>query len=262
MTYSREECISALREARERLGHSPGYAEYKNTDIYPSVSAIEKKFGGFNKAKREAGLQTKSRGQKPKSVNTSYFQEVSDKETAYWLGFITGDGGVYQTSYSDRFVMELHQKDEPHLKKFREAISSEHKITSCNGGVQISVHSDEFVSGLRQHGVDYDKTFSGSLPDLDSDELRAAFTRGLSDADGTFSLDYNWRIAGANRKRFAGLQEWIPVESVIKQEENCLVLTVTGKHDKKPELVSWLYPAQEATEPALSRKKKQARPFW
>jgi hypothetical protein len=264
MTYSKQECLKALRKAKNNLGHSPGYTEYKQTDLLPSVSAIEKKLGSFNEAKREAGLETNPRGQQPKPINESYFKQIDTTEKAYWLGFITGDGCVQKENPTDKFTIELQSKDRNHLVKLQKAIDSGHDLTTSNGGVQFSVQNQEFVDGLLNHGAYYDKTFNGGVPDL-KEKLKQPFVRGLFDADGTLSLDYNWRIAGSNLERLKGLQSWIPVDSDIRKTNTCFSLVVTGKYDDKPKLLSWLYPYGRDTKPALKRKKKQTKefhPYW
>jgi len=54
--YSKEDCISSLHEAAEKLGHPPSQHEYKNLDISPSYQTIADKFGRWNIAKRKAGM--------------------------------------------------------------------------------------------------------------------------------------------------------------------------------------------------------------
>lgn len=56
--YTKQECIEALQEAAEQLGHSPYMDEYDDLDIHPKSSTITKYFDGWNTAKREAGLET------------------------------------------------------------------------------------------------------------------------------------------------------------------------------------------------------------
>lgn len=56
--YTKQECIEALQEAADQLGHSPYMHEHDELDIYPKSNTISKYFGGWNVAKREAGLET------------------------------------------------------------------------------------------------------------------------------------------------------------------------------------------------------------
>lgn len=54
--YTKSDCIDALIEAKEILGHDPSQAEYKELDISPSYQTIADKFGRWNKAKEKANM--------------------------------------------------------------------------------------------------------------------------------------------------------------------------------------------------------------
>jgi hypothetical protein len=58
MSTTTRECVEALREAAEILGESPTRAEYEDLDLLPSGTTIMRVMGGWNDAKREAGLET------------------------------------------------------------------------------------------------------------------------------------------------------------------------------------------------------------
>lgn len=55
-TYSKEDCISALKQAEEELGHEPSQPDYRNLDISPSYQTIADRFGRWNLAKKKAGM--------------------------------------------------------------------------------------------------------------------------------------------------------------------------------------------------------------
>lgn len=56
--YTKEDCISALKEAEEILGHEPSQHEYKSLDLSPSYQTIADNFGRWNKAKKAANMST------------------------------------------------------------------------------------------------------------------------------------------------------------------------------------------------------------
>jgi hypothetical protein len=56
-TYSKDDCIEALQKAAKVLGKSPTAPEYQDLDINPTYSVFYYKFGSWNKAKEEAGLE-------------------------------------------------------------------------------------------------------------------------------------------------------------------------------------------------------------
>lgn len=62
MVISPEDCLEALREASERVGHSPSKLEYEALDLTPSSGSIQRVLGGWNRAKEFAGLKTYTAG--------------------------------------------------------------------------------------------------------------------------------------------------------------------------------------------------------
>lgn len=69
-----ETCLDALREAARSLGESPSKAAYEESGRTPSSSTIVRTLGGWNEAKRQAGLSVSSStgsriGPKPDGVN-------------------------------------------------------------------------------------------------------------------------------------------------------------------------------------------------
>lgn len=62
MTITEEECIEALREARDRLGETPSRGQYEGSDISPSATTTVRLFDSWNDAKERAGLETLSPG--------------------------------------------------------------------------------------------------------------------------------------------------------------------------------------------------------
>lgn len=56
--YTKQDCISSLREAARRLEKSPTQADYRELGLSPCVTHICTIVGGWNKAKQEAGIET------------------------------------------------------------------------------------------------------------------------------------------------------------------------------------------------------------
>lgn len=56
--YTKEDCLNALVEAKEKLGHAPSQGEYKDLDISPSYQTIAQKFGRWNLAKEKLNMDT------------------------------------------------------------------------------------------------------------------------------------------------------------------------------------------------------------
>lgn len=58
MSTPKPACIDALREAADRLGTSPTKAQYEELGLTPASGTIIRQLGGWNEAKRAAGLET------------------------------------------------------------------------------------------------------------------------------------------------------------------------------------------------------------
>ncbi|QLK24850.1 hypothetical protein HYG81_12090 [Natrinema zhouii] len=56
--YTKQDCLSSLREAARRLEKPPTQADYRELELSPCVTHICDIAGGWNEAKREAGIET------------------------------------------------------------------------------------------------------------------------------------------------------------------------------------------------------------
>lgn len=263
MTISKQDCLNGLSKAADELGHSPSQPEYDKLDISPSSRTIKRKFESWNKAKKQAGLETfdKKRGL---PVDEKYFKSIDDSETAYWLGFLYGDGSAYLSEYNSiKIQLQISAVDEDHVKQYKNDIGSGHKLNNWtqngNEKVGLTVTNKEFADNLANHGFKPGKTTSAELPDLSTKKIQRAFICGLSDADGHVGLR-QWTIVGSNKKRFEKLSEWIPYDTYVYERERRnrggnFVLTLNGV-DVLPDFYSWLYPEGDE-HPTLERKQQQ-----
>lgn len=253
--YTKEDCKQALLAASENVEGSLTKTKYRETtESGPGEWAIRQRFGSWNEAKNEAGLDLFSRNL---SADYGYFSDVSTPEQAYWVGFILGDGSVAPNGNGHLcLAINLNERDRHIIEEFRDAINSEHSISESGDEVRIALVNDEITTDLRKLGVDEAKTHSSSLPDFDKPPLRSAFVRGLGDADAHCQKS-RYSITGANKERFQALAGWLPVEAKVHSySDNKHRLRVTT-HERVQHLRTWLYPDGERTTPALSRKKKE-----
>lgn len=122
--------------------------------------------------------------------NRQYFKKINSPIKAYFLGFILGDGTVYDTpNYQIR--IELHKKDVVLLNKFANEIGIDlkHVKTSYDYDTQrvIYLGSKEMVIDLMSHGMPTKgKSYIAKPLDLD-ESLMQYFWLGLWDADGGIS---------------------------------------------------------------------------
>jgi hypothetical protein len=125
------------------------------------------------------------------------FFDTLNERSAYWLGFIMADGGVYKTSTlyksPNRLTLNVSVKDEGHLQKFINDIRSTAKIeTYIPKGTystapmsRVSINSVGLCRSLNNYGVVERKTGKECLPHNIPDKLVRHFVRGYFDGDGT-----------------------------------------------------------------------------
>jgi len=141
MSYktSEEECLIALREAAERLGHSPTKAEYESLKITPSSATVIRILKGWNNAKERAGLETNpSRGSRTGEPPEGISDEIRDRwdelsvdqrwhyrntawntkrtlrrraELRSWLNDRKADSGCARCDESDPGCLDFHHDD-------------------------------------------------------------------------------------------------------------------------------------------------------
>lgn len=271
MNYDVSDCVEALREARRRIGHSPTAREYQELDLSPSQPTIQATCGSWNEAKRMAELETTAHSH---DVDCDFFDTL-DTQSAYWLGFLWGDGW-WNTSHDGKqrgIGLNLQRRDEQHVRRFKHDIGSDHKISyeerpeNEQDQVWIRIGQTEFTDHLRAHGFTPSKTNDGSLPTTKEGNVLAGllwrhWLRGLYDADGSFTVyktsSVRMSIAGepsrmnriadripdrvfddVRRRQFS--EDWRDVSTILAQ----------GSSDA---LADYLYPNGPDTEPTLDRK--------
>lgn len=116
--------------------------------------------------------------------NQNAFDTITE-ESAYWLGFIMGDGCV-----SDRNTLSigLNDRDKLHLKKFMKFMNHDggmyyNKKTHIN---EVVLCSKILTKSLSQYNIFPRKTFTAKAPDNLKNDVN--FWRGLIDADGSLGI--------------------------------------------------------------------------
>lgn len=250
---TRQDCIEGLRQAARELGHSPSRPEYRSLDTGPSVTSLKKYLGGsWNSAKEQAGLSINGVGGSL-DLNEDYFAQIETTEKAYWLGMLYGDGSLCEPEKGNA-RLSLGLQERKHVQAFRDALDAEYSLIEDGEMTSIGIRNETLNEDLRGYGLGPEKTHSSSLPELTSDELRAAFIRGLFDADGHVGQNKRFNITGASRRRFSTLLGWLPVEGTIVDRGDGAFTLRVGARKRVDRLYGWLYPEGVETEPKLNRK--------
>lgn len=116
------------------------------------------------------------------AVNESYFEKINSFNKAYWLGFLFADG---YNRYSE-ITINLHSKDIQHLEKFKNALSSEHKIRQhpSRNIATFKFRSLKMGKDLYNLGCIKNKSLIMDKPSNIKEKFLPAFIRGYFDGDG------------------------------------------------------------------------------
>jgi len=265
MEFSKTDCYEAIFDVSSRTDSYLGadsYSELKD-DHHPSIGTIYNVCGSWGEAKDSVNLDSmtlnESSSRTPgnaKEINVEYFNKLTS-ESAYWLGFIYADAHITQSSSDDRprFQLQISDTDEDHLVQFMDDIGSEHTLGRYNGKVSFQTVHKKFVKSILQHNLSGNKTVNGTLPDLEK-PLWPHWFRGLSDGDGHIrfhSGSPNVSISGSH-DRMANLQNVVPCGSSICEQSTKNNSQLCFYGDNARDIISWMYPNGENTEPMLNRK--------
>ncbi len=127
LTLIQKELIRELKEASNRLGHSP-----KKRDIPNLAMRCYNHFGSFNKAKLKAGLSIGN-------VRITNFPKKAfkiDKDMARIASYVTFDGHLYKDlkgiMYSSKNIKDLEEFEKIVKRKF--GLSGRYHLFSAGGG--------------------------------------------------------------------------------------------------------------------------------
>lgn len=188
-------------------------------------------------------------------VNDKFFDKLNDT-SAYWLGFIFGDGNIQKGNL--RIMLSVN--DLSHLENFKSDINSNHKLVigkknsslSKTGVVdycKIAISRASLVSSLNKYGLSENKTFRQVLPTL-NDQLMCAFIRGYLDADGCVYVNNkrsNCRISFTGNEQFIlAIKIYLDIKleiksSLVKKDIRNSYTFVISRGDAKIKLFNFLY---------------------
>lgn len=118
------------------------------------------------------------------TLNESYFDEMAAEEQAYWLGFITADGGIIRSGRTFALRLELAEIDGEHVRRLADALGSNKPVCSRPGFVYASFDSWRLVECLERLGLTPRKSATVE-PWNGPADLMPHYWRGLFDGDGS-----------------------------------------------------------------------------
>ena len=201
------------------------------------------------------------------SINHHAFDKVTE-ESAYWVGFLMADGCIYEhseTNLTPRVSLHLARKDRDTIERFREFLSSEHRIRtntiSFDSGDlsydKLDFGSQHIVDRLAYFGVVPHKTKRAKVLHLENSRH---FWRGVIDGDGclTWSAKFpSFQLVGSQplMQQFCDyIAEHLNIHTVPRKYKGKNVWTVSLYCRKASKMARHFY-----TNQAVSLERKLAR---
>lgn len=127
------------------------------------------------------------------NLNEHFFQTINTEEKAYWLGFITADGGLSSGRTKYTLGIALAAVDTGHLYKFQRALETDTPIRpyqmesygKTRDYARVHICSKQMFQDLGALGVTARKSWIVKPCLQVPQELRTAYWRGLFDGDGS-----------------------------------------------------------------------------
>lgn len=203
------------------------------------------------------------------SANRNFFNVIDTEVKAYYLGFLFADGNVYQTSAGNYSVgIHIHKKDVSILKRFRNALDSQHSISQKGDFVQFQIGGDILARDLIKHGCVPRKSLILEFPTTVPKHLLRHFIRGYSDGDGCIYWNRNkrypttiicqWSLLGTEdfiQSIISILNEELNISANIRKRGNIYEMRVWRPADFR-KCLDWLY-NDSITSLSLSRKRNK-----
>jgi uncharacterized protein (DUF433 family) len=117
------------------------------------------------------------------------FFHIPNDINCYWAGFLAADGCV-----SRSLVLEIHEKDEFHLKKMSYCLGHNGTIYHRKNRdmVSIGITSEEILTDLRNNfSIVQNKVKILQPPNITDENNIRSFIRGYIDGDGCYCSKYN-----------------------------------------------------------------------
>lgn len=184
--------------------------KYKEKDLI-AIQLIKEKGYSCTKAAKELKIDQQSLSSRlkkyygitflpdgKKEIDSCFFNDIDSEEKSYWLGFMFADGYV---DNKNGFELILCKEDYEHIKKFKKAIKSKHKIGLKNiklndkkfKAYRINIKDKNIHDKLIEYGCVNKKSLIVDFPDINifkNINLISHFIRGYFDGNGCIGIYY------------------------------------------------------------------------
>jgi len=126
-------------------------------------------------------------GSRKYTLNEHFFADINDEARAYWLGFITADGGIIRADRSFSLRVELAERDRDHLVRLCDDLGSDRPITQNRTCFKVTFDSWQMLNDLAALGIGPRKSATVQ-PWNGPADLMHHYWRGLFDGDGSIGM--------------------------------------------------------------------------
>ena len=196
-------------------------------------------------------------------VNTSFFKQINNETSAYFLGLLYADGNVQTNNTAYCVTLKLKSDDQYIIEKFRDIMSpsSSVKIAQNKGSPNtysyFRINQKEVCEQLIALGCAPNKSLILTFPTQVPANLIQHFLRGYSDGDGTIysnhfknkkTINTIWKIVST--KQFCEqtakiLKEELGIncsQSLSRPQTNKITTTLSvGGNLQVRKALDWLY---------------------
>lgn len=128
------------------------------------------------------------------SFDFDYFENIDTKDKAYFLGFLSADGNVFEKSKKTKSIkMTLQYEDRYILEVFKFCINCEKPLYTIERDSRkystLELISNKMFDDLSKYNIIPNKTYLYEMPKLE--KFVSHFIRGYFDGDGSISISYN-----------------------------------------------------------------------
>lgn len=157
-------------------------------------------------------IPMRSSNERKYSLNDSYFDDLCNEGSAYWLGALTADGHIF----GNRVTLDAKSDDMCWLEQFKEAIGYTgriYKFPSCENRFStkprssLSFTSHHMQHRLMEYGFTFDKTHSAHFCEKVPVNMLRHYIRGLIDGDGSIC---EVKKSNTFMISFVGTEELVP----------------------------------------------------
>jgi hypothetical protein len=167
------------------------------------------------------------------------------EESAYWLGFISADGYLYEKTKT--LIVTLSEKDKEHLAKFRDFIAPNNPIYVRHGRATLRIRSDRIYDSLITLGVTPRKSLTLNFPNIPESFFRP-YILGYSDGDGSIFCTKDglivWKVLGTYlflKSMSENIKSRVGVEMNVNKCTDCRAYNIQVAGEKAKRILRWLY---------------------